>query len=117
MADFTFTDPGGAFSNLDIGTSPDFTLVAPPAPDVGAGSTPGGSSFLDSLAQLAHNVTGAAQTYYQTQAQIEQAKAQAAVARAQGRNLVATAQTGQPSSYLLLWGALGIGALLILTRK
>lgn len=116
MADFTFTDPGaGGF--VDSGLGSDFTLVTPPSPAVGAVSAAGSTSFLDSLAQLAHNVTGAAQTYYQTQAQIEQAKAQAAIAKAQGRNLVATAQTGQPSSYLLLWGALGIGALLILTRK
>lgn len=79
------------------------TLVLPPVAPV--------PNFLDSINALAKNITGAASAYYGTQAQLEAAKAAAAIAKAQGQNSVQVAQTGAPSMNALL---LGGGALLAL---
>lgn len=78
--------------------------------------TPGGG-WLSSINNVADTIVGGAKAYYGTQAQIEQAKAAAAVAKAQGQNAVQVAQAGLPSPQLLLFGGLGLMGLLILTRK
>lgn len=108
------TDFGSSLQLPDILTPvPGMTgggVIAAPAPAMTGG-------FLDSLQQLANSITGAARTYYGTQAELAQAKAQAQIAQAQAGNAVVTARQGQPSSYLLLWGGLGLAALLILSRK
>ena len=115
MADpiFQLGDLGGTIPAIDQ-TFGSFgaDVVSLPTPPVGTGS-----GILGSLQNLASSIVGGVQTYYQAETAINQAKAQSQIAKAQGQNLVRTAQTGQPSSYVLLWGALGIGALLILTRK
>lgn len=80
-------------------------------------SSGGSSDFLSSLNQIANNITGTAKAYYGTQAQIEQAKAQAAIAKAQGQNAVQVASAGLPSPQLLLFGGLGLAAVLLLTKN
>lgn len=126
MADFTFVaDPAGVgLPTPDFASSIQLPDVLTPVPGIGVpgiGVSPPapaiGGGLLDSFQSLANAITGAAKTYYGTQAELAQAQAQAKIAQAQAGNAVRVAQTGQPSSYLLLWGGLGLAALLILGRK
>lgn len=72
-------------------------------------------NFITSLDTLANTIVHGAETYYGTQAQIEQAKYNAQIARAQGQNAVQVAKVGLPSPQVLLIGGLGIVALMLLT--
>lgn len=74
--------------------------------------------FLASLNNLAAQVTGAAKSFYQTQAEIEAAKASAQIARAQGANAVQVARTGTPSlNVMLLGGAALVAVFLVMDRS
>lgn len=88
-------------SLADLGSSALTAGISAPVAPVGG--------FSDSLSALTRSVVGIAQSYYGTQALVEQAKANAAIAKAQGQNAVQVAQAGTPSTGLLL---LGGGALL-----
>lgn len=74
-------------------------------------------NFVASIDSIANAITHGVQTYYGTQAQIEQAKANAAISKAQGQNAVQVAQVGLPSPQLLLAAGVGIVALMLLTGK
>lgn len=122
MADLQTIDWGSILPGVQLPgvTLPSGGVIAPPAPDIGSPvmlPSSGGTGFLDSIQNIANSITGAARTYYQTQAELNALKAQSRIAQAQGANAVQAAQMGSPSPYLLLWGGLGLAALLVLTRK
>lgn len=107
------TDFASTLAPLDLGL-PDLSFVGPavsaPAPAVAG-------SFADSLQGIANSIVSAANTFYGTQAQLAQARAQSQITSAQAANAVAAARTGAPSPYVWLLGGLGVVALLIVTRK
>lgn len=93
-------------SSLTSGLQPPINLM--PTADGG---------ILASFNDFARNFGDVAKTIYGTQAQIAQAQAQAAIAKAQGQNAVKTAQAGVPSPNILILGAFGLAALLLVTSK
>lgn len=129
---------GSPFDNFDFSTTPTTAsgaidwgnLVTPPIPvfpssdlSFGATAVPSGFDF----ASLAKEIVGGANTYYGAQAQITNAQTAAALAKARGQaavavtkaggaNAVKTAGAGLPSPTLLLFAALGLGAILILKK-
>jgi hypothetical protein len=94
------------FSSLGniFGTVP--SLVSSPAPAVGTAAP---TSIFSSAANFTNNLTKDVTTFFNDQAQINAAQANANLIKAQGQNAVKSAQSGLPSSYLLLGG----GALLL----
>jgi len=89
-----------------LGQAPDATpLVTPP------------SKLTQGLEEIAAAINGTINTYYGTKANIARAKADAAIAAAQGRADVATATVGLPSTGLLLLGGGALLTVMLLTRS
>lgn len=81
-------------------------LVTPPTPDL--------TRTLENLNAV---IQGGIQSYYGTRAQIAQAKANEAIAKAQYRGDVYQATTGLPSPGVLLMGGAVLTAIVLLSRS
>lgn len=122
------------FSKLNLATLPTSStgaidwgaMALPPQPDFGVLTAPKVASGSD-FADLAKEIVNGAQTFFgaqaaitnaQTEAQLARARGQAAVAitKAGGSNAARTAGAGLPSPTLLLFAALGLGAIVILKK-
>lgn len=116
-----FTGPDNASSGFNFSFPDISNLISSVTPNLSSSLMPSASvtpsSIGSAVSGFANDLTKAITGFYDAETAVNTAKANAAIAKARGQNAVATAQSGLPSPTLLLFGGLGLAALLIISKK